>query len=208
MAKPAWLLEAEKHDGYREGPNNDTIFGKRYNLNHQPWCAMFVSACCADSGHTLPSMQPGMPDGYAAVAYGIQWAKAHGLFIPSWKAQPGDAICYGWDGPSSIPAHMHTGFVVKSGPKGSTGRTIEGNRGDCVGHHTFTAGSSVVLGCIDLNRLLIGRPKVKVSVSKASPEPQPRPAEHPSHTGPLTKRDRRKIRRFITYLRHLLRRDR
>ena len=28
---------------YKEGPNNDTIFGEWYGLNHQPWCAMFVS---------------------------------------------------------------------------------------------------------------------------------------------------------------------
>ena len=37
-------------EGYSEGPNNDTVFGKRYGMNHQPWCAMFVSGCFDDAG--------------------------------------------------------------------------------------------------------------------------------------------------------------
>ena len=36
--------------GYKEGPNNDTIFGKWYGLNNQPWCAMFVSKCFDEAG--------------------------------------------------------------------------------------------------------------------------------------------------------------
>ncbi len=29
--------------GYKEGINNTTKYGEWYNLNNQPWCAMFVS---------------------------------------------------------------------------------------------------------------------------------------------------------------------
>ena len=178
------LRRAHGEIGYHEGPNNDTKFGKYYGLNHEPWCAMFVSWCYATSKprHPLPAMQAGMSNGYAAVASGINWAKAHGLFIPSWHAQPGDAICYGWDGTSSSPENMHTGLVVSGGPRGSLGHTIEGNRGDQVGRFTFVVGSDVVLGCIDLNRLMNGRPKVQIAAPK--PDPQPRPRAHPHHTGP------------------------
>lgn len=205
MAKPAWLAEAETDVGYRESPVNRTKYGRHYGLDGSPWCAMAVSRWCDKSGHPLPSMQPGMPDGYAAVFYGISYAKSHGLWIPSWQAKAGDAICYGWDGPSSPPAHQHTGLVVSSGARGSTGHTIEGNRGDAVGRFTFTVGSDVVLGCIDLNRLLLGRPKVTVSRPTVKPEPQPRNPEHPTHTGPLTKHERRRIRRFRDFLTRLLR---
>ena len=30
---------------YKEGPNNDTVFGKWFGLNNQPWCMMFVMWC-------------------------------------------------------------------------------------------------------------------------------------------------------------------
>lgn len=204
MSKPAWLTTALADVGYREKPVNDNKFGRHFGLNNVPWCDLFVAWSCEKSGHPLPSMQPGMPTGAAAVAYSISYAKGHGLWIPSWHAQPGDQICYGWDGPRSSPEHMHTGLVVSSGAKGTTGHTVEGNRGDQVGRFTFTVGSSVVLGCVDLNRLLAGRPKVVVQPTKVKPEPQPRPPEHPTHTGPLTKAERRRVHRMIRWLRSLL----
>lgn len=181
-AHPPWLDKMLSQVGYHEGPNNDTKFGRYYGLNHEPWCAMSVSWSCDRSGHPLPVMQPGMKNGYAAVIDGINFAKAHHLWIPSWKAQPGDAICYGWAGPSSTPENMHTGLIVSSGPAGSTGHTVEGNRDDMVGRFTFTVGESVVLGCIDVNRLLLGRPQIKVRPPK--PTPQPRHPAHPHNTGP------------------------
>jgi hypothetical protein len=104
---------------------------------------------------------------------------------------------------------MHTGFVVSSGPKGSTGHTVEGNRGDMVGRFTFTVGEDVVLGCIDLNRLLAGRPKVTVKPPKPKgdvplkPEPQPRPLEHPSHTGPTKKELAAKVSRLRKIVRRV-----
>lgn len=201
MTQPAWLREAEKHIGYKEGPNNDNRFGKALGLNHEPWCDLFVAWCCEHSGHPLPSMQPGMRTGAAAVAYSIAYAKKHGLWVPSWDAEPGFQICYGWDGPGSTPANMHTGFVVSAGRRGSTGHTVEGNRGDRVGRFTFTVGEDVVLGTIDLPRLLHGRPKVTVKTKPAAtPEPQPRNPEHPSHTGPTKKQLKHRVSRLRAIL--------
>jgi len=37
-------------EGYTEGPNNDTTFGKWFGLNNQPWCAMSASKMYFDAG--------------------------------------------------------------------------------------------------------------------------------------------------------------
>lgn len=178
-ADPAWIVEAKKHIGFHEGPNNSNPFGKHYGLDHEPWCAFFVSFCCQAVGKPLPSMQAGMPDGYAGVYWGMKWAQANGYWRPSWKAQPGDAIVYGWNGPSSSPEEMHTGFILSTGTVGSTGHTIEGNRGDQVEYQTFTVGSDVVLGTIAISKILAA-PHNK----KHKPAPQPRHQQHPNNTGP------------------------
>lgn len=180
--RPPWLVKAEAQIGYAEQPTNRTKFGRHYKLDGNPWCALFVSWSCLKAGKPLPSMQPGMPDGYAAVIYGMQWARAHGLWRPSWEAAPGDAIVYGWDGPGSSPANMHTGLVVSSGAQGSTGSTVEGNRDNRVGRWTFTVGERNVLGTIALTKLLT---PAKIVLQPAKAEPQPRNPDHPSNTGPL-----------------------
>lgn len=179
---PPWLTRALKEVGYHEGPNNDNKYGKALGMNNVPWCDLFVTRMCQLSRHPLPSMQPGMKTGAASVWYSMRFAQQHGLWHPSWKAGPGWQIVYGWQGPGSPPAEMHTGLVISSGVKGATGHTVEGNRGDQVGRHTFTVGSSVVLGCIDLPKLLLGRERIKVTPPK--PDPQPRNPAHPTHTGP------------------------
>jgi hypothetical protein len=179
---PQWLDPAEKELGFHEGPDNDNPFGTFYRIPNQPWCALFVSWCCRTSGHPLPSMQPGMPDGYAGVWYGMQWAKANSFWRPSWEAQPGDAIVYGWDGADSPPTNMHTGLIVSSGKKGSTGHTIEGNRSDQVERQTFVVGADVVLGTIALTKIL-GPPKARITPKI---DPQPRNVDHPRTSGPGT----------------------
>lgn len=186
MAKHAWMTEAERHLGFHEKPVNLTPFGKHYRIDGEPWCALFVSYCFEKSGHPLPSMQSGMKDGYAAVIDAMEYAKNHGCWRPSWEAEPGDVIVYGWDGPGSSPDEMHTGFIVSSGPVGTTGHTIEGNRGDQVAAQTFTVGEDVVLGTIDVKRLLglsaiAPTPAADLSVT---PKPQPRSAKHPVNSGP------------------------
>jgi hypothetical protein len=184
--QPPWLKLAESQVGLKEGANNDTKFGAFYGLNNNPWCAMFVSWACATAEHPIPSMQPGMPNGYASVWYGMQYAKANGLWRNSWHAQPGDAIVYGWDGPGSNPENMHTGLIVKSGPRGSIGHTCEGNRGDQVERQTFTVGESVVLGTIALTKLL-GTNRITIT---PKPDPQPRAATNPTQSGPTELSDR------------------
>lgn len=164
--------------GYREGPNNDNKYGLALGLNDVPWCALFVTWCYQQAGQPLPSMQPGMATGYAAVGAGIDWAKKHELWRPSWQCEPGDAVCYGWDGPGSSWERMHTGLVEsRDGGKGGTLHTIEGNRGDMVARHTAVVGADTILGAIALSRIQAATPK-------RAPKPQPANPVHPSHTGP------------------------
>lgn len=182
--QPAWLTEAQRHLGFHEKPVNITPFGEHFGLQGEPWCAMFVSYCFEKSGHPLPSMQAGMKDGYAAVVYAMEYAQKHKCWRPSWEAEPGDVIVYGWNGPGSSPDEMHTGFIVSSGPAGTTGHTLEGNRGDQVESQTFTVGETVVLGTIDVKSLLGLNVVAPVVDPTLVPKPQPRSSDHPVDSGP------------------------
>jgi hypothetical protein len=206
---PPWLVEALKDVGYKEKPGNDNKFGLALGMNKVPWCDLAVTEWCKESGHPLPSMQPGMKTGAAAVWYSIQFAKSHNLWVPSWKSGPGFQICYGWNGPNSTPEHMHTGFVdyLEEPQIGAKGHSVEGNRGDLVGKFTFTVGADIVLGTIDLPRLLLGRPKITVHKPKATdePTPQPRNPAHPKHTGPTKADLKERIQRLQNKLRRIRR---
>lgn len=46
----AVIAVASSQLGYTEVGDNDTVFGKMYGLNHQPWCAMFLSVCAKLAG--------------------------------------------------------------------------------------------------------------------------------------------------------------
>lgn len=193
-----WLDYAISEVGYREGPGNANKFSRDLGYPPEPWCDDFVADVCLKSGFPLPSMSPGCRTGARAVVESMRWAQAHGLWIRSWQGQPGDQLVYGWDGPGSSPANMHTGFGIRFGERGAVGRGVEGNRGDQVQFTTFTVGERVLLGVIDLNRLLLGRPKITVKESAAKPQPvsvdpQPRHPDHPANTGPT--RAQRKARR-------------
>lgn len=60
--------------GYREGPNNLTIFGLLYGLNNQPWCAQFQTWARGPAGCTkiIPK--------FAYTPAGAQWFKDRDQF--------------------------------------------------------------------------------------------------------------------------------
>lgn len=187
-AATPWIKEAESHLGFREGPNNANPFGVHYGIPNQPWCALFVSFCLQASGHPLPVMQAGMADGYAGVWIGMEWAKANGYWRPSWNAERGDAIVYGWRGAASGPSDCHTGFITDPGHgKGTTAKTIEGNRADQVERQSYVVGSSDVLGTIWVTKIVADLEAAKKAHRphpKPKPSPQPRHPHHPTNTGP------------------------
>lgn len=111
-------------DNYREGPNNDTIFGKWYGLNHQPWCAMFVSYCFNQAGAgKLVAAQTAK--GFASCNAGYQWFKKKGQTVPIQDAQPGDIVFFNFDENGKTTEHV--GIVYAPQPKKLWIITLEGN---------------------------------------------------------------------------------
>lgn len=113
--KKAVLDEARKHLGYKEKGNNDTLFGRWYGLNHQPWCAMFVSYVAKQAGaaKVIPR--------HAYTPAGAAWFKARG----QWGNRPRTgAIAYFYN--SSLGRIAHVGIVEKVFDDGSF-YCIEGN---------------------------------------------------------------------------------
>ena len=77
--------------GYQEKPNNDTIFGKWYGLNNQPWCAMFVSKCFDEAG-VVKLVAASGKKGFASCDAGLKWFAKNNQLIPVGDAQPGDVV--------------------------------------------------------------------------------------------------------------------
>ncbi len=119
--KRRFLRELRSELGYTEVPTNDTKFGRRYGMNFQPWCAMFVSvkAQDADVAAIIPR--------FAYTPAGAQWFKDQGR----WGDVPrvGAIAFYDTAGMGRI---SHVGVVEKVFPDGSW-YSLEGN--------TNTAGS-------------------------------------------------------------------
>ncbi|MFF4818073.1 peptidoglycan-binding protein [Kitasatospora sp. NPDC001309] len=102
------------NQGYKEGPNNDTVFGKWYGDNNEPWCDQWISYCAAMSGNA---------DVIGKFEYcpsHVNWFKARG----QWSEYPkvGAIVFYDWDGDYVAD---HVGIVVSF--TDSTITTYEGN---------------------------------------------------------------------------------
>lgn len=107
--------------GYKEGANNDTIFGKEFGMNFVAWCVQFVTDVYDASGLEAGKDYPYTASSGAAV----NWYKEHNSFNLSgggYEPRSGDSVFF-WDG-SKV---YHTGIVesVKDGIVS----TIEGNAG-------------------------------------------------------------------------------
>lgn len=123
MSLNSMLNEARKHLGYKEGRNNDTIFGRWYTkqvgrqYNWQPWCAMFISYCAAKSGNSnvIPR--------HAFTPSGAQWFKNRGQWHKT-KPQVGDIVYFNLSRRHNRISHV--GIVEKVHRFGYF-TTIEGN---------------------------------------------------------------------------------
>ncbi len=117
MATIALIDVARSQVGYREGRNNDSKYGRWYGLNHEAWCAMFVSWAFAQAGEPLPEIQG--RKGFAKVAEGFRWGRAHERLSTSPRV--GDIFLISHDGDRG-----HTGIVTAVNDDGTIA-TIEGN---------------------------------------------------------------------------------
>ncbi len=161
-ASDGYVLElldlAEGEVGYREGRNNDNKYGQWYGVNHDAWCAMFVSWVFAASGHPLPVIDGKM--GFAKVKNIFTWARKNRRLVKRPKAGDIFVIAHG-------PQKGHTG-IVKSVNADGTITTLEGNtnmRGSRSGDGVYerirtvasiNAGFVRINGVIDDNDLWVG----------------------------------------------------
>ena len=125
--------------GYREGRNNDNIFGDWYGIPNQPWCAMFVSYCMNKAG-----VLPNVVKKCASCSIGWNWFKSKGQtrnrgYIP----QKGDIIFFDWN-PEKGDGIDHVGIV--NNVNGEYIYTLEGNHDDQVNIYKYHINDARIYG--------------------------------------------------------------
>lgn len=109
------LQVARSQVGYTEGKNNDTPYGRWYGMNHEPWCAIFIS-WCADQADIPTTVIPK----HAYTPSGANWFRARGRWHTN-SPRAGDIIYFN----IGLGRISHVGIIEKV--HGSTVTTIEGN---------------------------------------------------------------------------------
>jgi hypothetical protein len=116
------LAIAKSQIDYQETGNNETMYGKWYGLNNQPWCAIFVSWCFAQVGQSeLIAAQS--KKGFASCDAGLKWFTKKNKIVPVGQAKAGDIVFFQFDDDAQPD---HVGIVTSNDGKGTL-RTIEGN---------------------------------------------------------------------------------
>jgi len=125
--------------GYREGRNNDNIFGDWYGLPNEPWCAMFVSYCMNKAGVLQNVVKK-----FASCSIGWKWFRSKGQtrnrgYIP----QKGDIIFFDWE-PEKGDGIDHVGIV--NNVNGEYIYTLEGNHDDQVNIYKYHINDARIYG--------------------------------------------------------------
>jgi hypothetical protein len=81
--------------GYTESKNNDTIFGKWYGLNNQPWCAMSASKMYFDAG--MIKTVANTKKGFASCDAWLKYLTKNNQIIPIGQAKAGDIVFFQFD---------------------------------------------------------------------------------------------------------------
>ena len=113
----AFVAAAMRYVGYREGPNNDNIFGQWAGNNYAAWCVYFVCKCAADSSAPIPT-------GYGYVGDMSSYFQSRGLYrtvASGYIPKAGDLM---------IQGDRHIG-IVRSATRAAV-QTVEGNYSDSV----------------------------------------------------------------------------
>jgi cell wall-associated NlpC family hydrolase len=109
------VVDAAKSQlNYRETGNNDTIFGKWYGLNNNPWCAMFVSWCYDQAG-SVSKVAAQTKKGFASCDAGLKWFTKKNKIVPVGQAQAGDLVFFQFDKDAQAD---HVGICASNDGKG------------------------------------------------------------------------------------------
>jgi len=115
------LSYARKHadEKYKEGPNNQTLFGKWYGLDNNPWCMMFVMWCMsAGKAKDLVTRTAGCEAMEA-------WAVKNNMTVPVDKVEAGDILLFDFHKEGKA---VHVGFALGPVDKNThLINTVEGN---------------------------------------------------------------------------------
>ena len=90
---------------YKEGPNNTSIFGEWYGMNHAAWCAMFVSYCFNKAGAGAIVAGAQTKKGFHSCSHAVKHYKNNNQIIPVEKVQPGDIVFMNFRG-TDEPDHV------------------------------------------------------------------------------------------------------
>ena len=112
---------AQKQVGFVEGTNNDNPYGTWYEMNHEPYCAMFVSWVFAENNlSNLVAAQT--TKGFAYCPAGLSWFQREGRIVDKYSGQPGDIVFYSFAGNGQAD---HVEIIVNASKDGIT--TVGGN---------------------------------------------------------------------------------
>ena len=116
---------AKKEVGFKEGANNQTKYGAWYGLDHNPWCAMFVSYIFSEA-KCLPLIAQ-TKKGFASCEAFQDWASLHGMVLPVGMVQPGDILLFDF---THTGKAEHTGIAIGYDSHTHLINTVEGNTAD------------------------------------------------------------------------------
>lgn len=154
------IARAKSQVGYKENPagSNHTKFGVWYGMDHEPWCAMFVSWVFYFCGVPL---KISTSKGYSYCPSGVAWFKSHGLWRSSYRSQTGDVVFFNFSGGSEAE---HTGIVLHNDPTKSYIITIEGNTGS-----TSAANGGEVAICTRPRSFVLGTGNTQGFLTSSTP---------------------------------------
>jgi hypothetical protein len=109
-------------EGYTEGPNNDTTFGKWFGLNNQPWCAMSASKMYFDAG--MIASVANTKKGFASCDAWLKYLTKNNQLVPVGQAKRGDLVFFQFD-EDAQPDHV--GIVKFHNTKLKYIQVYEGN---------------------------------------------------------------------------------
>lgn len=108
--------------GYTEGPNNDTVYGKWFGLNNQPWCAMAASKMYFDAG--IIKAVANTRKGFASCDLWLKYLTKNNQLVPIGQAQRGDLVFFQFDDDAQPD---HVGIVKFHNTKLKYMQVFEGN---------------------------------------------------------------------------------
>lgn len=109
---------------YKEGKNNDSIFGKWYGHNNIPWCAIFVSYVFAKAGAQAVVANAQTAKGFHSCTAAVKHFAKTNQVIPANKIQPGDIVFMNFTETDSTD---HVGIAIKHNKLTKKVYCVEGN---------------------------------------------------------------------------------